>query len=154
MPLEFIDHRRGPANKYSWVPSFDWSVAYENDQWWDKPRYYSVSEPWFVQVMEDGNEVARVEFDDPGGINPKYVGVPKLGEERLEIQFVEVATAATRRGIGTRVVQGLADLHDGRRLFAYSEEADEFWASLGWQRFDHRDGQPQFHRALFIQPPR
>jgi GNAT superfamily N-acetyltransferase len=154
MRLEFIDHRRGSANMYSWIPSFDRSVAYENDRWWDEPRYYSVSEPWFVQVMEDGIEIARVEFDDPGGINPRYVGVPKLDGERLEIQFIEVATAATRRGIGTRVVSGLADLHHERRLFAYSEEADEFWASLGWQRFDHRDGQPQFHRALFVQPPR
>lgn len=152
MPLQFVDHRRGSASKYSWVPPFDWSVDFENDQWWDEPRYHSVIEPWFVQVMEDGIEVARVEFDDPGGINPEYVGVPKLGGERLEIQFIEVAAAATRRGIGTRVVEGLAELHYGRRLFAYSEDADEFWSSLGWQRFDHRDGQPQFHRALFIQP--
>lgn len=154
MALDFIDHRRGSASKYSWVPPFDWSVAYENDQWWDEHRYHSVRDPWFVQVMEDGHEVARLEFDDPGGINPKYVGVPKLGGERLEIQYIEVATAAARRGIGTRVVQSLSELHQGRRLFAHSEGADAFWASLGWQRFDHRDGQPQFHRALFIQQPR
>jgi hypothetical protein len=64
-----------------------------------------------------------------------------------------VSTVATRRGIGTQVVRGLAELHRGRRLFAYSENADEFWASLGGDRFDHRDG-PQFHRALFIQPAR
>ncbi len=153
MSLEFIDHRRGLADQYSWVPSFDWSVGYGNDQWWDDVRYYYVSEPWFVQVREDGVEVARVELDDPGGINPEYTGVPDLAEdERLEIQLIEVATTAARRGIGTRVVQGLAELHRQRRLFAYSEEADEFWASLGWDRFDHRDGQPQFHRALFIQP--
>lgn len=63
-----------------------------------------------------------------------------------------MATAVTRRGIGTQVVRGLAELHRGRRLFAYSEDSDEFWASLGWERFDHRDGQPQFYRALFIQP--
>jgi len=37
------------------------------------------------------------------------------------------------------------------RLFAYSEEAHGFWASLGWDRFDHPEG-PQFHRPLFIQP--
>lgn len=153
--LEFIDHRRGLADQYSWVPSFDWSVGYGNDQWWDDVRYYYVGEPWFVQVLEGGVEVARVELDDPGGINPEYTGVPDLAEdERLEIQLIEVATAVARRGIGTRVAQGLAERHRGRRLFAYSEEADGFWASLGWDRFDHRDGQPRFHRALFIQPPR
>jgi GNAT superfamily N-acetyltransferase len=154
MCLEFIDHRRGSADRYSWTPPFDQSVTYENERWWDEPRYYCVSEPWFVQVRETGMEVARVEFDDPGGINPEYIGVPELDGQRLEIQFIEVAAARTRRGIGTQVVRGLAELHRGRRLFAYSENADEFWASLGWERFEHRDGQPQFHRALFIQPNR
>jgi hypothetical protein len=153
MSLEFIDHRRGSGNKHSWVPSFDWSVDYENDQWWDEPRHYYVGEPWFVQALEGGVEVARVELDDPGGINPEYTGVPELGDKRLEIQLIEVATAAGRRGVGTRVVRGLAELHSGRRLFAYSEEADEFWASLGWDRFDHPDG-PRFQRPLFIQPAR
>lgn len=33
-------------------------------------RHYYVGEPWFVQVLEGGAEVARVELDDPGGINP------------------------------------------------------------------------------------
>lgn len=150
--MQFIEHRRGSADTYSWVPPFDWSIGYKYDQWWDDVRYYYVSEPWFVQVLEDGVEVARVELDDPGGINPEYTGVPDLGGERLEIQLIEVATAVRSRGVGTRVVEGLAGLHRDRRLFAYSEEADEFWASLGWSRFDHRDGQPQFHRALFIQP--
>ncbi len=40
-----------------------------------------------------------------------------------------------------------------RRLFAYSEEAHKFWASLGLERFDHLEGE-QFHRPLFIQPAR
>lgn len=151
MALQFVDHRRGSADKYSWVPPFDWSVAYENDQWWDDVRYYHVSEPWFVQVLDNGIEVARVELDDPGGINPTYANVPVVGEdERLEIQLIEVATAQLRRKVGTRVVHDLMERHSGRRLFAYSEEADEFWASLGWQRFDHPEG-PQFHRPLFIQ---
>ena len=153
MPLEFIDLRRGSASRY-WLPPFESSVDYEQDHWWSGARSYYVGEPWFVQVIEDDVEVARVELDDPGGINPEYVDVPQLGNERLEIQFIEVAKASLRSGIGTRVVAGLADRHPDRRLFAYSEQADEFWASLGWDRFDHRDGQPQFHRALFIQPPR
>jgi len=38
------------------------------------------------------------------------------------------------------------------RLLAYREEADGLGASLGWQRFEHPDCQPQFHRALLIQP--
>lgn len=152
MSLELIDHRRGSASEYSWLPPFDWTVEYQNDRWWDEPRYYS-DEPWFVQVMEDGVEVARVELDDPGGINPTYVNVPAIGPERLEIQCIEVATAARGRRIGTQVVQALVQRHPDRRLMAYSEDAHDFWASLGWDRFDHPEG-PQFHRPLFIQAVR
>ncbi len=153
MALHFVDHRRTSADKYSWVPPFDWSVSYENDQWWDDARYY-VSDPWFVQVLENlenGVEVARIEMDDPGGINPTYLDVPVIGDdERLEVQLIEVATTERRRKVGTRVVYELMERHSGRRLFAYSETADEFWSSLGWERFDHPEG-PQFHRPLFIQ---
>jgi hypothetical protein len=135
--FEFIDHRRGAASKYSWLPPFDWTVAYENERWWDEPRHYYVGQPWFVQVLADGDEVARIELDDPGGIHPQYVEVPKLGAERLEIQFIEVAIAARGRNIGTKVVRAIELRHPARRLFAYSEEAHGFWASLGWERFDH-----------------
>ncbi|WP_123026811.1 GNAT family N-acetyltransferase [Mycolicibacterium stellerae] len=151
MELDFIDLRRGSADKYSWIPPFDSAVVYENEQWWDEVKYYYVREPWFVQVLEGGVEVARVELDDPGGINPTYTDVPAIGAERLEIQLIEVATAARERHVATHVVRGLAQRHPGRRLFAYSENADAFWDSLDWDRFDHPDGR---HRPLFIQPVR
>ncbi|MGW5456245.1 GNAT family N-acetyltransferase [Nocardia sp. NPDC003979] len=150
MALQFIDLRRGNASKYSWIPPFDRTVVYENEHWWDTASPYSEESPWYVQVLEDSVEVARVELDDPGGINPEYAGVPALGLERLEIQFIEVAAEARGRGIGTQAVRALENRHSDRRLFAYSEEANEFWASLGWRRFDHPEG-PQFHRPLFIQ---
>jgi hypothetical protein len=148
--LDFADLRRGTANRYSWIPPFDPSVAYENEHWWDGAPYGN-DDPWYVQVLVDGLEVARIELDDDGGINPAYANVPAIGSERLEIQFIEVATAARDLSVGTRVVHGLMERHPDRRLMAYSEEADRFWASLGWERFDHPDGR---HRALFIQPAR
>lgn len=149
MPLELVDLRRGGASRYSWVPPFDFETAYENERWWDDVPYL-FDDPWYVQVLEDDAEVARVELDDPGGINPEYANVPELGPERLEIQFIEVATAARGSGVGTQVVQALQQRHPDRRLFAYSEEAHDFWASLGWERFDHPEGE-RFHRPLFIQ---
>jgi GNAT superfamily N-acetyltransferase len=150
MTLDLLDHHRGSADTYSWMPPFDWSMAYVNARWWDEVRYY-VDDPWFVQVVEDGAEVARVEFDDPGDINPDYTGVPTIGPDRLEIQFIEVALAARGRKIGTQVVQMLAERHPDRRLFAYSQDADRFWTRLGWERFDHPEGD---WRSLFIQPIR
>jgi hypothetical protein len=86
------------------------SGAYENEQWWDRPRHYYVGKPWFVQVLDNDIEVGGAELDDPGGINPLYAKVP-LGAERLEIQFIEVATAARGRGIGTQVVRALTERH-------------------------------------------
>lgn len=152
MPLQLLDHRSGAESKYSWLPAFDWSKPYENEPWWEEPRRYHLSEPWFVQVLEGGHEVARVERDDSGGINSKYVRAPKPVPERLEIQYIEVATAARGRGVGTQVVVALAARHPDRRLFAYSEGAHGFWASLGRDRFDHPEGE-RFHRPLFIQKP-
>jgi hypothetical protein len=131
-----------------WLPPFDWSIAYENERWWDEVRYY-VDDPWFVQVLEHGVELARIELDDPGDINSDYTEVPTIGPERLEIQLIEVTTAARGRGNGARVVQMLAERHHDGRLFAYSQDADSFWAKLGWERFDHPEGD---WRALFIQP--
>lgn len=149
MTLEFVDIRRGAADRHSWMPPFDSSVTYEKDHWWD-PVLLGYDDPWYVQVLENGVEVARVELEEDVDID-HYADVPKIGFERLGIQFIEVATGKRRLGIGTRVVRGLLRRHPDRWLLAYSEGADEFWASLGWARFDHPDGDRQ---PLFIQPAR
>jgi hypothetical protein len=148
MHLELIDHRPDANDDRWWARSFDSAVVYEHPHWWNRQL---VNDPWFVQVLANGVEVARVELDDPGGINPNYDGVPTLGDDRLEIQFIEVATAARGRRIGTTVVRCLADRHHDRRLFAYSEEADRFWASIGWEPF-YDPGPGPVGRTLFIQP--
>ena len=147
MALTLVDHRRGPGDERWWTPPFDRTVAYENEHWWNRQLG---DDAWLVQVLDGQSEVARVEFDDPGGINPAYVGVPKLGGERLEIQFIEVASAARDHGVGTQVVRALQERHPDRRLFAYSE-ADRFWARLGWEPFYDPSPGP-VGRTLFVQP--
>lgn len=147
MTLQLIDLRPGPADHRCWGPPFDWGVAYENEHWWNRQLG---EDPWLVQALENGAEVARVELDDPGSINPVYRGVPELGGERLEIQFIEVATAARGRGVGPRLVRALAERHRDRRLFAYSE-ADRFWTHLGWEPYYDPSPGPA-GRILFVQP--
>ncbi len=147
MALQLVDLCRESADDRGWVPPFDWDIAYENEHWWNRQR---PEELWFVQVLENSIEVARVELDDPGRINPAYRGLPKLAGERLEIQLIEVAISSRSRGVGAQVVSALAQRHPDRRLFAYSE-ADQFWTRLGWEPFyDSRPGPPG--RTLFIQP--
>ncbi|MBP2451911.1 MULTISPECIES: hypothetical protein [Mycobacteriaceae] len=150
MTLEFIDRRRGSADRYSWMPPFDVEVAYDNPQWWDEVPYH-LDDPWSVQVLEDGVEVARVQFAEGGDVNPTYTGVPVVGAERLMIHRIEVAIAARGRKIGTQVIRGVEERNPDRRLIAYSEGADGFWASLGWERYIHPTKRS---RPLFIQPPR
>ncbi|WP_241474155.1 N-acetyltransferase [Mycolicibacterium neoaurum] len=146
--LQLIDLRTTASDERSWIPTFDWTVEYEHPRWWNRQLG---DDPWLVHVLEDGEEVARVDFDDPGCINHYYGGVPELEDERLEIQYIEVATAARGRGIGGQVVRRLADRHPDRRLFAYSVDADWFWERLGWKPFyDSRYGSAG--SPLFIQP--
>jgi len=77
MTLKLTDLVCGAADRWR-CPPFDRAVAYENEHWWDRTRRCGV-DPWFVQVRKGAAEVARVELDDPGGINPEHVGVPELG---------------------------------------------------------------------------
>ncbi|CPR69922.1 GNAT family N-acetyltransferase [Mycobacteroides abscessus] len=147
MDLRLVDLRRGPADDCWWTPAFDETVTYEHPDWWN-PHNFGTEDPWYVQVLEHGVEVARVELKEDVDID-HYANVPAVGSERLEIAFIEVATAECGRGIGTQVMRELERRHPGRRLLAYSEEADGFWASLGWEPFHHPEGD---WRTLFIQP--
>lgn len=150
MTLELIDHRADAAVKRSWTP-FPSSEGYEHPDWWSRASA-AAGDPWFIEVRESGVEVARVQLDDPGGINPYYADAPELGVERLEIQHIEVATAVRQQGIGAQVVRALEMGHQHRRLYAYSaERADGFWASLGWEPFYESRRGPA-GRTLFIQP--
>lgn len=63
LTLELIDLRPGPADDHSWMPPFDEAVGYANPHWWN-PLLYDAEHPWYVQVLEAGAEVARVELDE------------------------------------------------------------------------------------------
>jgi GNAT superfamily N-acetyltransferase len=115
------------------------------------PSYF-VEDSWYVQVLEDGAEAARIGLDEEVGIE-HCAAVSEISAEPL-IELIAVPVTARGRGIGTWVLRGLAEHHPDRRLVAYSEEAHGFWASLGWKRYDHPEGRPEFHRALFMQVER
>jgi len=152
MAFAFADLHRGDANRYSWIPPFDWSRNYDHDRWWNELRELD-DDPWFVQVLHAGTEVARLGLDDSIEIN-HYAGVSDIGSEGLEIQFFEVTTEARGKGIGTQVIQQFARRHPDRRLLAYSERADAFWASLGWSGHMPPDYDPDHEdpSTLFIAP--
>jgi GNAT superfamily N-acetyltransferase len=151
VPQLVLIHKRLPhdADRYAWTP-FQPDERFNSD-WWTQSHSYGDGYS-YVQVFVDSEEVARVELDEDVELS-HYTGAPSLGASALEIQFIEVAADQRGRGIATEFVRQLMAAHPSRRLVAFSEEADEFWSSLGWDRFDHPDG-PTFYRPLFVQPAR
>ncbi|WP_241474146.1 hypothetical protein [Mycolicibacterium neoaurum] len=112
MPLELVDRR---AEARSWTP-FPSSDGYVCPHWWENAGG-AVGDPWFVQVLEHDVEDARVQLDERGGINAIYPVTPAvLWGELLEIQYIDVASAARTRNVATRTVQALAERHTDRQL--------------------------------------
>lgn len=148
MTFDFIEKRPAPGDQVVWFPFA------ENDDfspsWWDYRSIDGNRSYTLLEVHQGGVEVARIELDPDVAID-HYLGTPELGNTALEIELIEVAESHRRRGVGTKIIRALAFRYPERRLLAFSEEADDFWASLGWTRYDHPEG-PQLNRPLFIQP--
>ncbi|MEU4594831.1 GNAT family N-acetyltransferase [Micromonospora aurantiaca (nom. illeg.)] len=148
MTFDFIEKRPGPGDQVIWYPFAENSDF--SPSWWDYRSIDGVKSYALLEVRQGGVEVARIELD-PGVVIDHYLGTPELGNAALEIELIEVAESHRRRGIGTKIIGALASRYPERRLLAFSEEADDFWASLGWTRYDHPEG-PQLNRPLYIQP--
>lgn len=148
LDLVLASKRRKPTEgRYTWLP-FEHDDRFRRD-WWEAP-YLCGNENVCVQVWQGSVEVARVLLDEVVGIS-HYAGAPLLDGIALKIQFFEVAAGHRGEGIGSAVVRLLEDAHQGRRLVAFSEGADGFWSSLGWDRYEHGE-EPGRFQALFVQP--
>lgn len=102
-----------------------------------------------MQVLRKGDEVGRVALDQKVGL--RHYGVDRqLESNALEIQFIEVSNDCRRQGIATQIVRELEARHPDRTLVAFSEQADDFWASLHWRRYNHPT-EARFYRPLFVQ---
>jgi GNAT superfamily N-acetyltransferase len=144
--LELFEHRL-PAgvSRYEWQPyARDAGFTYE---WWH--RLWDLGHRYSLWSVVDGDvEIARIELDQEVHYD-HYNGVPHLGPNVLEVDFFEVSAALRRQGLGRAALELVAERNPGRRLVAFSEEADAFWAGLGWTRYDHPDGFPSY-RPFFV----
>ena len=148
LSIELIDRRRGDADKDRWAP-FELAGDFE-PRWWMLRDFGLLCDPWFVQVVRDGDEVARVELDEKVSLEG-YLGPSGLpGPAPLEIQFIEVSPRLRRQGVGAAVIAALSARHPDRRLVAFSEDADAFWSGVGWERHEHPSGRN--YRPLYVQP--
>lgn len=146
--LELHQHRR-PAGttRYEWDP-YPRDTHFTDSWWhrlWELGTRYSL---W--SAHRAGQEVARLELDTEVYYD-HYTGVPELGPGILEIDFFEVSSRVRGEGVGSSVVRLVAQRFPESRLLAFSEEADGFWSSLEWARYDHPAG-PSSYRPLFVAP--
>jgi GNAT superfamily N-acetyltransferase len=133
------------ARNGSWSP-FERSDSFDAFEWWDRVPYWN-DDPWYIQILRDGEEVGRLELDEIVGLRDYGVDRP-LKFKPLEIQFIEVSSTCWRQGIATAIVRGLEERHPDRTLVAFSQEADDFWRSLGWDRYVHPTR--PWNRPLFV----
>jgi hypothetical protein len=65
--FQFVEFRRGGPDGRWWTPPFDETVEYEHPHWWNRQLG---EEPWLVQVIDDGTEVARIRVRRPRRYQP------------------------------------------------------------------------------------
>ncbi|MGV3712858.1 GNAT family N-acetyltransferase [Pseudolysinimonas sp.] len=114
-------------------PPFTPGVPGFTPEWWEdriKPFDRPTAE-WFLSFTEDGIEVARgIVFEDVR-LHPKFVGLTDRGPH-VEIVRFEVRDGYRGSGIGRQAIDAIVAQFPGRRLFAFSKDADDFWNHVGW----------------------
>jgi hypothetical protein len=98
---------------------------------------YGEDDRWYVQLLRDDAEVGRVKLDDRKMSLRSYGVDRRRAANALDIEFVEVSDTCRRGGIGTAIARGLEAKYSDRTLVAFSEQANDFWGSLGWDRYVH-----------------
>lgn len=141
-------------------PDTSGAVAYkpfsESDDftgdWWDDEIYGYDPSQHFYAFFDGQHEVARVEIEVQDTVNPEYEQPAHPGPYAV-IHFFEVSADHRRKGHGTDAVQQLAGRYAGTPLVAYSQDADDFWGSLGWVRHEHKT-EPEHSRPMYVSEPR
>lgn len=118
-----------------------------DDDWWLDTLDGFVPSIHFYSFYSGQDEVARAEVEVQDEVDPGYE--LQLPAPYAVIHFFEVSEDHRRHGLGTDAVRLLADRYGDLPLVAFSEGADEFWGSLGWQRYEHRT-EPEHSRRMFV----
>lgn len=116
--------------------------------WWDDAIHGFEPNQHFYAFFDGQHEVMRVEIEVQDILNPEYEQPQHPGPYAV-IHFFEVSEDHRRKGYGTDAVQQIVDCYRGMPLVAFSQDADEFWASLGWERYEHA-AEPENHRPMFV----
>ncbi|MCR2763841.1 GCN5 family acetyltransferase [Microbacterium sp. zg.B48] len=127
---------------------FDLEVDGFTDGWWDnRVGRVGTSHYDWLSFERDGVEVARAEVDYTATLGGEYLGRP-LPRDVVDIPFLEVREGYRGGGIGRRAVDLITAKYAGSLLIAFSEQADEFWTAVGWQRRPRLDSDTMYRRLV------
>lgn len=146
-----------PPGSSRWKPFGHGPEAHRgfDRSWWEYRFFTGAPNDWYFSVLDhQDREVARLELDETFPIEAYPSAARAVRRPVLEVEFFEVRDDHRLTGVGTAAVAlALASFQD-RQLVAMSEQADEFWASLGWSRHRHRDdaGPREFSQPLYVAP--
>lgn len=104
----------------------------------------------FYSFLRGETEVARMLLVDPAGPIEGYEIPPDL-QDAVHIDFIEVAGGYRGQGLGSRAVELVQQIFPGRTFVALAGGNEGFWESLGWNRYEHRQGAAR--PPLCVSPP-
>jgi len=135
-----------------YVSPYDESTLGFEERWWigEFVRLRRQQDIPYFFTDEAGDEVARALLRKQAGfVDTDDAGVA-FPDDAIAVDFLEVRAdlIRPRQGIGTSVVRSIEQMHPEHTLYAFSEEADEFWRSTGWTFVPRLDGRTSY-RPLF-----
>lgn len=132
-----------PNSSYS--PSFKYKPEGFNTRWWHE---YHIDMEWF-SFWQGDLEVARAGTVSPYTLSANYENIISPCEG-VEIAFFEVHKDYRGRGIGRSSLELVKRKYLNTRLFAFSENADNFWSGVGWIYHPRQDDHIGHYRRLYI----
>lgn len=119
------------AGGRSWTSKPYAPVAGFRSDWW-LGDVAGKAKDWFTFRDSQHEELVRAEVEPHADTARGYQGVMVPADGFAQITYFEVR--ADRRGddFGTEAAELLTRFYQGRSLAAFSEQADDFWTSVGW----------------------
>lgn len=120
---------------------------------WRGTRKLSPGHLWYEVRNSTDTQVALLDLDqskDRAYWQDSVYPIAAEGPKLMEIQFIDVRSIYRSQKIGTAIICKVAALYPEYQFIALSEQADQFWESLGWTRIDRTDSMPG--RPMYVSP--
>jgi hypothetical protein len=147
LTARFVPHEQ------DYVSPFDKRAPGFRAGWWEHYFHNTRNRHHRPYCFADhtGAEAARALLRESAGFSDLEGAGVSLPSRAVAVDFIEVREDLyhPRRGVGTQVVRLIEAICPDETLFAFSEGADDFWRSTGWELIPRADGDRR-SRSLFV----